>query len=63
MNKLPLENQLAVNDILSVFGDKKMYIQEKKLYINAIDKLFHLGYYKSGYNTQGEKVSLYSRFR
>lgn len=59
---LSKENQLAINDILSVMGDRKMYINEKKLYINAIDLLHKLGYYKKEVNNS-EKVSLYWRYR
>lgn len=61
--QLNRENQLAINDILSVMGDRKMYINEKKLYINSIDLLHKLGYYKKEVNNNSEKVSLYWRFR
>lgn len=62
MSKPDKEQQAAINDILSVIGDSKMYVPEKKLYINAIDKLYHLGYYYKEDN-HSEKVSLYWRFR
>lgn len=51
------EKKRAINDILSVMGDTKMYVNEKKLYINAIDILYNLDYYEDGSN------SLYKEFR
>lgn len=51
----------AINDILCVLGDKKMYINQKKLFIEAIDKLYRLDYYEYGINHNGN-TSLYRRF-
>lgn len=60
MSKPDKEQQAAINDILCFLGDRKMYVNEKKLYINSIDKLYSLGYYYKEDN-QGEKVSLYRK--
>lgn len=51
----------AINDILAVMGDKKMYVNEKKLYLTAIDLLYDLGYYDDGSNNN--EPSLYLRNR
>lgn len=51
----------AINDILCVLGDKKMYINQKKLFIESIDKMYWLGYYDYGIN-HNENTSLYRRF-
>lgn len=51
----------AINDILCVLGDKKMYVNEKKLFIESIDKLYWLGYYEYGIKHK-ENTSLYRRF-
>lgn len=51
----------AINDILCILGDKKMYVNEKKLMLEAIDKLYWLGYYEFGCNHNGN-TSLYRRF-
>lgn len=52
------ENENAIHDVLYVCRDKKMYINEKKFYINTIDILQRLGYYRSRSN-DGEKASLF----
>lgn len=50
----------AISDMLYVERDSKMYLPEKKYYINLIDKLFNLGYYCNK-NNDGEKASLFWR--
>lgn len=52
------EEQACVHDLLYVARDTKMYIPEKRFYIELIDKLYYLGYYKNK-NNDGEKASLF----
>lgn len=54
-------DKCAINDILAVMCDKKMYVNEKKLYLTAIDLLYDLGYYDEGINNN--EPSLYLRNR
>lgn len=51
-------NDMAISDILYVVRDNKMWLNEKKFYINTIDLLHKLGYYQSS-NNDSEKVSLF----
>lgn len=55
------DSELAISDILKVL-DSNMYIPEKRLYLDAIDKLFYLGYYEKECKN-GEKVSLFKRVK
>ena len=48
----------AISDVLYVLRDSKMYINEKKMWLKAIDLLNSLGYYKASAN-DNEKVSLF----
>lgn len=52
--------ECAISDMLYVERDSKMYLPEKKYYINLIDKLYGLGYYNNK-NNDGEKASLFWR--
>lgn len=61
MESLEEDAKLAINDILCVLGDKNMYVNEKKLFLEAIDKLYFLGYYEYG-SKHKENTSLYRRF-
>lgn len=54
------DNDAVMHDVLYVLRDKKMYINEKKMWLNAIDLLRHLGYYKVRGN-DSEKASLFVR--
>lgn len=56
--KVHSKNECAISDILTVLRSTSMYVPEKKLFINAIDKLYNLGYYERECNN-GEKVSLF----
>lgn len=50
----------AISDMLYVERNPKMYLPEKKYYINLIDKLYGLGYYHNKKN-DSEKASLFWR--
>lgn len=52
------ECQDCISDILYVVRHPKMWLNEKKFYINTIDLLQRLGYYKASDN-DSEKVSLF----
>lgn len=41
-----VSNLRAIKDIFKVLNSNGLYTGEKKLYINAIDELYNLGYYK-----------------
>lgn len=56
--KIEDSSDYAISDILYVLRDNKMYINEKKMWLNAIDLLNYLGYYKASVN-DNEKVSLF----
>lgn len=53
-----VSDQAVIHDILYVLRDKKMYINEKKMWLNAIDLLNQLGYYRARANSN-EKASLF----
>lgn len=52
------DNEPVIHDVLYVLRDKKMYIPEKRMWLQAIDFLQQLGYYRSRCN-DGEKASLF----
>ena len=58
MEQLDLEDKRAINDLLRIANDPKMYINEKGYLQKLVDLLYNLGYYsfnESIFLNQGEK--------